>query len=175
MLKTVWIAVKMEGFGHRVTPWYISNVDGTIVSARTARNKEDSQFSASSVFKTLEGAREDSGVHRAFCFIDASSCQHVEMIKEIHEAEGLVCPHCGPGTPLVELNEETSCKDTAGYTHYCWASEPQSTIPEHQVTLGGRKGCGNNLKLQTAGIIVCNCGSPVVDHVPGGSYCRKPL
>jgi len=189
--KIVWIECDMTDYGKRLTPWYIVDGDQTITSVKISRTAKVREFWSKEVFTNLEDARQISGVHRVFCF-EKSACQHIDLINNIHQREGLVCPHCGPGTVLLEITAESdSGAYNEGCTHFCWSQkhnlQPPRRLKSLQVTFGLYKcggsysrpdGCGKYIKLPDVHREVtghtCNCGG-IPGHVPDGSYCRRPL
>ncbi len=189
-MQIVWIACKMTDYGTRLTPWYIIRADQTISRVQISGTADWREFWSNEVFVTLEEAREATGVHKVLCFTK-SACEHIDLVNQIHKDEGLICPHCGPGTVLLEITQESDSRPySEGYTHYCWpwqnAGAPPRLLQKNQVTFnikcsGGKyispNGCGQYIKLLDVRreIAGCDCGSPHVGHVPNGSYCWKKL
>ncbi len=173
-----WTSVTMIGYGDRVVPYYFQSSSGGMVYGIISIGKCACEFSEKDVFKTVEEARA-TGIDRVFCY-ERSSMQHIGIVNKIHMAEGLACPTCGFGTVLIELDPEIFKKEIEedGHTHFCFTNQKSVGRKSHkyQVTLGkGRQeGCSSfiTLELKSSG---CNCGSPYVDHVPGGSYCWQKL
>lgn len=173
-----WTHVKITGYGDRVVPYYFTRQGpcGTVYGT-TARNAPECAFNEKDVFETVEEARSVTGIDRVFCFKN-SSLEHCTMVGEIHTAEGLVCPNCGPGTALVELDRDIFKEETdKGRTHFCFDDHKSiaDKTRQYQVTLGERPGCAKHITLELKSSGRCNCGAPIVDHVPGGSYCWRTL
>jgi len=169
-----WTRVKIAGYGDRVVPYYRAGHDDDMVFGIISREAEKSAFKKTNVFDTVEEACAVSGVDRVFCF-KGSSLEHFDIVHQIHKNEGLVCPNCGPGTMLFELDPKkfkNSIND--GYTHYCSTGKDVNVF-QYQVTLGEKVGCENHITLELKSSGGCNCGAPIIDHVPGGSYCWKTL
>lgn len=172
-----WTRVKITGYGDRVVPYYRAGHDNDMVFGIIARGAEKATFKKTDVFDTVEEARAASGVDRVFCFKHSSS-EHFDTVHQIHKNEGLVCPNCGPGTALVELDRDIFKEETdKGRTHFCFSDHKSIVGKTHQyqVTLGERKGCAKHITLELKSSKACNCGAPIVDHVPGGSYCWRTL
>lgn len=160
-----------------MVPYYHAGRDTGMVFGIIHRGGEKAAFKATEVFDTVEEARTASGVDRVFCFKN-SSLEHNTIVNEIHTAEGLVCPNCGPGTALVELDRDIFKEDTdEGFTHFCFDNHKNiaDRTRKYQVTVGQRRGCSERITLRLKSSKACDCGAPIVDHVPGGSYCRITL
>lgn len=180
-LDIIWIKVNITHFGERLTPWYFTRrgVGGMIWATIARGNDKSESFHKNLVFKTLEEARADTGVYRVFCF-KSSSIEFRGLIDEIHKKEGLTCPHCLKPTTILELDPEKDKNAVDhGYTHYCWSDGKAvpNDLKFRQMTRPCANGCATIIKLNiyNPNSNRCDCGAPIVDHVPGGSHCRRPL
>ncbi len=176
-MKIFWTHVKITGFGDRVVPYYFTHQVGHAVYGIIARDYPECAFSEENVFGTVEEACAASSVDRVFCFKDSSN-EHFSIVNRIHKEEGLVCPNCGPGTAIIELDRDIFKQETDdGWTHFCFtrSKEIAAKTRRLQVTLGERPGCAKFITLRLKSSRQCNCGAPIVDHVPGGSYCWRTL